>query len=105
MTDQTTSLRSLCSVLVGLALASCAGESPPATSTEVSPLQVGTPVAPADRPWAAFVVASVPGGTLRCSGALISPNLVLTAARCTVCASSVTVGLMGEAAGPGGPPL
>ncbi len=42
---------------------------------------------------------------MRCSGALIAPNLVLTAARCTVCATSISVGLMGESVFLGGPPL
>lgn len=93
------------SLVFGLALAGCSDGESPAASTRASPLQVGTLVSPASRPWAAFVIASVPGGTMRCSGALIASNLVLTSARCTVCASSVSVGLMGESAFAGVPPF
>jgi Trypsin len=91
--------------LGALGLPACAVTSDaPATASSAEALQAGTPVAPASRPWAAFVVATVSSGTLKCSGALIAPNLVLTSARCTVCASAISVGFIGESLAAGAPP-
>lgn len=78
----------------------------PPLSSATSALMVGQPAQPSARPWAAFVHAGLPGGeVMRCSGVLIAPNLVLTSAQCTVCATSAAVGLLGESALPGAPPL
>jgi hypothetical protein len=77
----------------------------PAEASSASALMVGVLAQPAARPWAAFVRSEVEGGTMACSGILIAPNLVLTSAACTACSSSIAVGLLGEAAGPGQLPV
>lgn len=73
----------------------------PEEATREAALMVGALAQPATRPWAAYVRAAVADGTMACSGILIAPNLVLTSAKCTACASSIAVGLLGEAGGPG----
>ena len=58
----------------------------------------GTPATKAARPYAAFLeIAMQNGATASCTGTLIAPDTVLTAAHCTVCASSVTVRFLGDA--------
>lgn len=101
----------LAALLALLPLPSCTDEpssgeaaAPPLAARD-SALMVGTLALPAARPWAAFVRAVVPSGdVMECSGVLIAPNLVLTSAQCTVCATAVAVGLLGEQSLPGLPP-
>ena len=44
----------------------------------------GTPATPGQFPWMAFVVAAEEEGVLACSGTVIAPRIVLTAAHCVV---------------------
>lgn len=71
-----------------------AGVSPPErASSEASALTNGVPIDPAEWPAAAFI--RLDGGII-CTGALIAPDLVLTAGHCTSCESVARVWLAGE---------
>ncbi len=78
------------------ALAACMEEPPPLTTAEPEPIFNGTPISAASRPAAAFLSLSIPQGTLSCTGTLIAPDLILTAAHCTRCATSAVVRILGE---------
>jgi hypothetical protein len=78
------------------ALGACLDE-PLAVDRTSQPIQNGTAVTKAQRPYAAFVdVTRQNGDHLACSGVLIAPTAVLTSARCAVCASSGTAWILGE---------
>ncbi|MDQ3341569.1 MAG: trypsin-like serine protease [Myxococcota bacterium] len=76
-------------------LAACA---PASMSERASEIANGTPASPQARPWAAFLEITPQNGDLPsvCSGALVAPNKVLTAAHCVVCASAVSVRMLGS---------
>jgi Trypsin len=70
------------------------------TATTRDPILHGTPVAQSARPAAAFLeLHEVNGDSLACTGTLIAPDLVLTAAHCTVCTASVTTFVLGDSDG------
>jgi secreted trypsin-like serine protease len=55
----------------------------PATAEGDSPRIVGGAPAPAGSwPWAAYISDAVAGGTASCTGTVVAPNVVLTAAHC-----------------------
>ncbi|HJL36554.1 MAG TPA: trypsin-like serine protease, partial [Polyangiaceae bacterium LLY-WYZ-15_(1-7)] len=84
--------------VLALASASCAGEVAPAGSS--APLLGGTPVAHAARPYLAFLrIHRADGAQLECTGTLVGPHHVLTAAHCVLCATSVEVSPMAFGAG------
>jgi hypothetical protein len=67
----------------------------PTTSTTESNIVNGQAT---NRPWAAFLGITLQNGNQTvCSGALVAPNKVLTAAHCAVCAASIDVTLVGDA--------
>ena len=83
--------------LVAVALVGCAIDDDPDTETTDAALTNGTPVSHWQRPYAAFLTMQTPGGeTFRCSGTLVAPDKVLTAAHCTRCAAAVDVTVMGD---------
>lgn len=58
----------------------------------------GAPASKSEHPYAAFLEIAMQNGTTgRCTGTLIAPDTVLTAAHCTVCAASVIVRFLGDA--------
>jgi Trypsin len=88
---------SLVAALAALAaLAACADEPPLLTTAEPEAIFNGAPVSAAARPAAVFLSLAVPQGAVACTGTLIAPDLVLTAAHCTRCASSVIARVLGE---------
>ena len=78
-----------------LVLAACGG---PSSSELASDITNSTPASAAARPYAATLqIVLQNGASTSCSGALVSPNRVLTAAHCTVCAASISVKMLGAA--------
>ena len=62
-----------------------------------APIVNGTIATAASHPYAVFLSMSGPTSiTWKCSGTLIAPDVVLTAAHCTVCATGVTAWILGE---------
>ncbi|MEM9067603.1 MAG: S1 family peptidase [Myxococcota bacterium] len=87
-----------------LVLSACAGE----MGSTASPLLNGAPVVHASRPYLAFLqIERLDGEVLECSGTVVGPHHVLTAAHCVLCATSVQVSPMSLGLGlpPGAPPL
>jgi hypothetical protein len=90
-----------------LLAAACAGETEPPT-LGLSPITNGTIATSSSHPYAVFLqLSSQSGDVYRCTGTLIGPDTVLTAAHCAVCTSSATAYVLGEgsANGPGTRPL
>lgn len=89
-------------LVLGATLAACSAEpaaepaTEPATGATSAAIFNGTPVSAAARPAAVFLQLTFPQGQVSCTGTLIAPDLVLTAAHCTRCASAVTARILGE---------
>lgn len=87
-----------CIALASLATAACLGD--PRDATTAQSIMNGTPVEQSARPAAVFLTFSAPavgnGATLDCTGTLIAPDLVLTAAHCTVCSTAAMAWILGE---------
>lgn len=76
-----------------LLLAACA---PDAMSDYDAKLANGTTASPQTRPWATFLeIRQQNGGTSSCSGTLVAPTKVLTAAHCVVCAQAIDARMIG----------
>src|ERR1041384_98923 len=94
-------MRTLCIGLASLSVTACLGA--PGDATTQQAIMNGTPVDQATRPAMVFLTFNAPGvggGTsFDCTGTLIAPDLVLTAAHCTVCSSVAVAWVLGESAG------
>ncbi|MEZ4359806.1 MAG: trypsin-like serine protease [Kofleriaceae bacterium] len=89
----------LAAAALGGALPACDATAPAPLAVVEAPIYNGQPVDHAARPAVVFLELSVPGATLRCTGTLIAPDLVLTAAHCTRCASTAVARVLGESLG------
>lgn len=89
-------------LVLGAAFVACSAApaeppaSEPATGAASAAIFNGTPVSATARPAAVFLQLTFPQGQVSCTGTLIAPDLVLTAAHCTRCASAVTARILGE---------
>lgn len=83
-------------LLAGACAPDGAGAPDEPLASTASPIFNGVPVSAAARPAAVFLELTLPQGSVSCTGTLIAPNLVLTAAHCTRCATAVTARILGE---------
>jgi hypothetical protein len=100
-------MRRVSILLLLSSLASC-DEGRPREPLGLAPITNGAIATSATHPYAVFLeLTSENGDSWRCSGTLIAPNIVLTAAHCTVCADSAEAHVLGEGSAlePGTKPL
>ena len=100
-------MRRVSILLLLSALASC-DERPARAPLGLAPITNGAIATSATHPYAVFLeLTSANGDAWRCSGTLVAPKIVLTAAHCTVCADSAEAYVLGEGSvlGPGTKPL
>jgi Trypsin len=74
----------------------CSPDDEPAHGAAATAIFNGTPVSAAARPAAVFLELTLPQGAVSCTGTLIAPDLVLTAAHCTRCATAAIARVLGE---------
>ncbi|MBJ70037.1 MAG: hypothetical protein CMN31_01500 [Sandaracinus sp.] len=92
---RTTRTRRILPALLLAALTGCAGPAPVGERGEA--LTEAGPVPHGQHPYAVFLRFVLPGGTpRRCTGTLVAPDRVLTAAHCGACAAAVEVGFYGD---------
>ncbi|MEM9067601.1 MAG: trypsin-like serine protease [Myxococcota bacterium] len=78
-----------------LALTSCVGPAPASESTQG--LTEAGPVPHGSHPYSVFLRFFLPGGSShRCTGTLVAPDRILTAAHCAACAAAVQVSFYGD---------
>jgi len=96
-------------LLVLFGMAACADQGAHPNGRSARPITNGAVATAGSHPYAVFLrMAKQNGETHVCSGALIAPDLVLTAAHCLVCTTGVSASILGEGVPgeePGGEPL
>ncbi|HET6150905.1 MAG TPA: trypsin-like serine protease [Polyangia bacterium] len=85
------------SLAIALTAAACTVDQPSVTKVS-RPLEDGVIADPALRPYAAFLTIQLKhaGDVVRCTGTLVAPDVILTAAHCMVCADTVDVQVIGD---------
>jgi hypothetical protein len=89
-------------------LVACAADPEPVVREGARPITNGSIATSASHPYAVFLDSTIESGeSFLCSGTLIAPDVVLTAASCVVCAKSTVAYVLGEgsSAGPGTRPF
>lgn len=90
-------MRSAIATISLACLVSCTAEAPLAIDEATAPIIDGIIATAASHPYAVFLsMPKVNGSTYVCSGTLIASDVVLTAAHCMVCSTSVTAFILGE---------
>ena len=90
-------MRHTIAMLSFVCLVACTDEAPPLAGQTAWPITNGSLATAAAQPYAVFLsMAKVNGSTYVCSGTLIAPDVVLTAAHCMVCSTSVAAWVLGE---------